>query len=167
MARYLKVKRDTELHKAFSEYAADIELLEQNKGKMEGFLKCEVNENMSHSSYLSLRSVPEELESEFRKRPDRQGFRAVKVRSKLKKEWDKFIKEIGIEFRDIRQIIFKFNLSSAFGKPALSRYYKMNNDFYFEAEEQRYDDEKVHEDMEFISEIEFMEVRTAFLKESA
>lgn len=167
MVRYLKVKRDTDLHKAFSEYAADVELLEQNKGKMEAFLKCKVNENMAHSSYLSLRNVPDELETEFRKRADRQGFRSVKTRSKLKKEWDKFIQEIGIEFRDIRQIILKFNLSSAFGRPALSRYYKMDDDFYFEAEEQRYDDEKVHEDMEFISEIKFMEVRTAFLKESA
>lgn len=167
MARYLKVKKNTELHEEFLKYATDIELLEKTKGKMEEFLKCEVNGNMAHSTYLSLRSVPEELESEFRKRPDRHGFRAVKARSKFKKEWDKFIQEIGIEFRDIRQIIFKFGLSSAFGRPALSRYYKMNDDFYFEAEEQKYDDEKVHEDMEFITEIEFMELRTSFLKESA
>jgi hypothetical protein len=167
MTRYLRVINDSELYRELKEMHVDQLKLIKYKSQIEELIMCDMDLNLLHSRRLALRKVPEALKHVFKNKSDENGFYSVKPRTELNKKWNSLLLESGIIFKSIQEIMIVYELFPCKDKPILESYIKLGDDFYFIAKDQLIENEYIHSDMEFISELEFLEVRRLFINDEA
>ncbi|MGN4724105.1 hypothetical protein ACTFR8_24020 [Bacillus cereus group sp. MYBK15-3] len=163
MVRYIRVKRGTRLYDSLVLAEKDIDKVIENKDRIEKIIGCSMKDNLAGSTDLQLLKVPEELKNQFKKNPNGYGYYEVKVRSQVKKDWDAFVKETGVQFMDLMTVIRMYGLVPQFRQPRFHHFHAMDDDFYFTAYEKDDKNELLHKDMEFISELDYMKIRTDYL----